>query len=297
MFQYKYKVPKSEFSTTYGSICIKNIVFQPNEIEKVLPDIVFEEENIKHMFAITDLTQQKKWNVYRRFIPKTRIETDMNTFVKECMDNNRSFYSFLAEGILGLVFRDIYKYRLAKGVIDISHTLTDSHTGVDACLYNLENNIIILGEAKFYGSLSEGINAIIDDLIHKNIKNKLESLQTNAENCEEAYEIIIRNLAIEKYDELLINEFVNQKIIFAGFVLHSELDVSKYVNQDFYDKYHISAKELEKNISDSLQHNEIQGDYEILLVHLPVSDKKSLVVKMIEMANAKLESMWEINCE
>lgn len=103
MFQYNYRVPKSEFNTTYGSVCIKNIVFEPNEIEKALPDIVFEEENIKHMFAITDLTQHKMRNVYRRFSPKGRITTDMNTFVKECMHCNSSFYSFLAEGILGLI--------------------------------------------------------------------------------------------------------------------------------------------------------------------------------------------------
>ena len=36
MFKYKYKVPKKEFDTTYGSICIENVIFEPNEIEKVL---------------------------------------------------------------------------------------------------------------------------------------------------------------------------------------------------------------------------------------------------------------------
>ena len=40
MFKYQYKVPKSELKTTYGSVCIENIVFDPNEIENALPDIV-----------------------------------------------------------------------------------------------------------------------------------------------------------------------------------------------------------------------------------------------------------------
>ena len=291
MFEYKYKVPKSEFKTTYGSICINNIVFEPNEIERVLPEIVFEDDNLKHMFAEDNLSQIKRKNIYRRFAPKSEITTDIDKFVEENIRNNKSFYSFLAEGILGLVFRDMFDYSLAKGVIDIGETLTDSHTGVDACMYNLEHNIIVLGEAKFYESLSLGINKIIDDLVGKSIKNKLESLQTGVENCEEAFQIVIKNLALEGYDELTVDQFMNQKIMFAGFVLHSETDISKYSNQDFYDNYFVSTQQLQKNVCDSLKHNNIQGDYEIILVHLPIKDKKSLIVKMIETSKAKLRSM------
>lgn len=291
MFEYKYKVPKNEFKTTYGSICINNIVFEPNEIERVLPDIVFEDDNLKHMFAEDNLSRVKRKNIYRRFAPKSEITTDIDKFVEENIRINKSFYSFLAEGILGLVFRDMFNYSLAKGVIDIGETLADSHTGVDACMYNLEHNIIVLGEAKFYESLSLGINKIIDDLVGKSIKNKLESLQTGVENCEEAFQIVIKNLALEEYDELTVDQFMNQKIMFAGFVLHSETDISKYSNQDFYDNYFVSTQQLEKNVCDSLKHNNIQGDYEIILVHLPIKDKKSLIVKMIETSKAKLRSM------
>lgn len=291
MFAYKYKVPKSEFKTTYGSICINNIVFEPNEIERVLPEIVFEDDNLKHMFAEDNLSRIKRKNIYRRFAPKSEITTDIDKFVEDNIRINKSFYSFLAEGILGLVFRDMFKYSLAKGVIDIGETLTDSHTGVDACMYNLEHNIIVLGEAKFYESLSLGINKIIDDLVGKSIKNKLESLQTGVENCEEAFQIVIKNLAIEEYEELTVDQFMSQKIMFAGFVLHSETDISKYSNQDFYDNYFVSTQQLQKNVCDSLKHNNIQGDYEIVLVHLPIKDKKSLIVKMIETSKEKLRSM------
>ena len=291
MFQYKYKVPKSKFKTTYGSICIENIVFEPNEIERVLPDIVFEDENLKHMFAEDNLSTMKRKNIYKRFKPRSKITTDIDKFVEVNIRTNKSFYSFLAEGILGLIFRDIYGYRLAKGVIDIGATLADVHTGVDACMYNLEHNIIVLGEAKFYESLSGGMNQIITDLVDKSIKNKLESLQTGVENCEEAYQIVIKNLALEDYDELTVDEFMNQRIVFAGFVLHSEADVSQYGNQDFYDKYVVSAQQLEKNVCDSLKHDDIEGDYEIKLVHLPIKDKKSLILKMIETSKVKLRSM------
>ena len=291
MFTYQYKVPKTELKTTYGSVCIENIVFEPSEIERVLPEIVFEDENLKHMFSETNLKLSKRKNIYKRFLPKSKITVDINQFIEDNIRINKSFYSFLAEGILGLVFRDIYNFDLARGVIDIGDTLTDSHTGVDACMFNLEHNVIVLGEAKFYETLTGGINKIISDFVEKSIKNKLESLQTKIENNDEAYQIVIKNLAIEEYKELTVNQFMNQKIIFSGFVLHSETDISQYGNQDFYDKYIISNQQLIDNIRNSLNDDDIEGDYEIILVHLPVEDKKSLIVKIMEMSKDKLENM------
>lgn len=291
MFKYMYKVPKNECKTTYGSLRINNIIFEPGEIERVLPEIIFEDENLKHMFAEDNLSRNKRRNIYRRFIPKSEMSPDISSFVKENISKNKSFYSFLAEGILGLVFRDLYDFNLAKGVIDIGETLSDSHTGVDACLYNLNENVIVLGEAKFYESLSGGINQIIEDLVKKSIKNKLESLQTAVENCDEANQIVIKNLKLEEYEELTVDQFMNQRIVFAGFVLHSEKDISQYNKSDFYEKYSVSTYQLEKNINDSLKHDDIEGDYEIILVHLPIKDKKSLIVKIIETSKDKLRSM------
>ncbi len=99
----------------------------------------------------------------------------------------------------------------------------------------------------------------------------MESLQTNVENCEEACQIVIKNLQLEDYDELTVEQFMNQRIVFAGFVLHSETDVSQYNKPDFYNKYFVSTQQLEKkNINDSLKHDDIEGKYEIILVHLPI---------------------------
>lgn len=291
MFEYMYKIPQNEYKTTYGSLRVSNIIFEPEEIERVLPEIIFDDANLKHMFAEDDLSRNKRKNIYRRFIPKSKMIPDISSFVETNIMTNKSFYSFLAEGILGLVFRDLYDFNLARGVIDIGETLSDSHTGVDACLYNLEYNVIVLGEAKFYESLSGGMNKIINDFIEKSIKNKLESLQTAVENCDEANQIVIKNLKLEEYDELTIDQFMNQNIVFAGFVLHSENDVSKYNEADFYEKYFVSTSQLEQNINKSLNYKDIQGDYKIILVHLPIKDKKSLIVKMIETSKEKLRSM------
>jgi|GEM_PF-1506418 hypothetical protein len=290
MFKYKYKVPKKEFDTTYGSICIENVIFEPNEIEKVLPEIILQDDNLKHMFAIEEITPSRRKNIYKRFIPKVKTTSDMYKYVQAAIDNNKTFYSFLAEGILGLVFRDMYNYNLARGVIDIQETLTDSHTGVDACMYNLKQNIIVLGEAKFYETLEGGLKKIISDFVEKGIKNKLESLQTGAENCEETNQIIIKNLTLDNYDELTVDQFMNQRIIFAGFVLHSEEDIIKYGEISFYDKFFISSQQLKDNICHSLN-NSVDGDYEIILIHLPIKDKKSLIIKMIETSKNKLRSV------
>lgn len=291
MFEYQYKVPKVELKTTYGSIGIKNIIFEPGEIEKALPDIVFDDENLKHMFAEEDLDNFKKRNIYRRFAPKTKTNLELEQFIDLSIASNVSFYSFLAEGILGLVFRDLYGYRLAKGIIDVNDTLNDSHTGVDACMYDLENNIIVLGEAKFYGSLYAGANQIIEDFIGKNIKNKLENLQSAAENCIQTSRIIIKNLGSDVYDELTVDQFMKQKMVFAGFVLHSETDISKYGNTDFYDVYKISTNALTENINKSLNTSDSKGEFEIIMVHLPIGNKKGLIAKMIETSRSKLHEL------
>lgn len=70
-----------------------------------------------------------------------------------------------------------------------------------------EYNVIVLGEAKFYESLSGGMNKIINDFVGKSIKNKLESLQTNVENCEEACQIVIKNLQLLSKDEKITVEY------------------------------------------------------------------------------------------
>lgn len=291
MFTYNYRLEKEDKQTMYGSICIDNIVFDTHEIEEKLPTIIFEDKNLKHMFAENDLNDFKRRNIYKRFCPKEKISCDMKAYINNCMKNNKSFYSFLAEGILGLVYRDIYKFDLAKGLIDIKDTLVDSHTGVDACMYDIKKSVIVLGEAKFYGDLSGGINAIISDFISKNIKNKLESMQTAAENNEATCNILLKNLGDGKYNELTIDEFMQQRLIFAGFVLHSEKNLKNYTNEKFYEKYDISAEKLKDNICKCINVNQLIYDYKIIIVHLPIVDKSELIVKMINESKLKLEDM------
>ena len=56
VFEYMYKIPQNENKTTYGSLRISNIIFEPKEIENKLPDIIFKNDNLKHMFVESDLS-------------------------------------------------------------------------------------------------------------------------------------------------------------------------------------------------------------------------------------------------
>lgn len=287
MFEYMNKIYKQIYKTTYGSVKINNVVFNPKIIEDELPELVLRDENLKHMFAELELSESKKINIYNRFIPKEKIRGSVKEYIDDSLKHNRTFYSFLAEGILGLVYRDLYSFDLAKGIIDMNETLTDSHNGVDACMYNIEKKCIVLGEAKFYQNLDSGVNAIVSDFMNKNIKNKIESLHIGTVNNELSRTIVIRNLQNGEYYNITVDEFLNQKIIFAGFVLHSEQNIKKYMNTDYYEKFSLSVEKLESNIKKSLCLDKIEGEYEIILVHLPINSKKELIMKMIEAATQK----------
>lgn len=291
LFTYKHKIPIKESHTTFGAVTIKDIFFDPSEIESKLPEIVLSDENIKYMFSAEYLSKDKRREIYNCFIPKDKVSNcKLHSYISEQLQKNVNFYSFLAEGILSLVFRDVEGYLLTKGVIDVFQTLSDSHSGVDACMYNLERQIIVLGEAKFYEKVEPAINNIINDFTKKNIRNKLESLQRISENSEETRKIIINNISNNNYDELTIKEFINQKIIFAGFVLHSESNVKKFEMPNYYYKFDISQKLIEENVN-SCVNGKVKECYEIVLTHLPIESKKKLIEKMIENSRLKLQEL------
>lgn len=297
MFYGKYFVNKEVIRTKYGSICIENIEFNPRDLQEVLPNIIFEEENLKFMFSETELDIFSRLNIFKRFIPKSAPRELTVDYVSNSISNNSNFYSFLSEGILGLVYRDLYNFQLSKGLIDVLDTENDTHTGVDACMYDKENNVIILGEAKFYDNLNAGINKIIEDFTEKKIKNKIESLIRAVENNRIANEIVIKNIEKQNYEEYSLEEFLNQKILFAGFVLHSATNVKNYGMETFYDGYNINSEMLKENIKNSLSIGEIKADYNIVIVHLPIKDKKELIVKILEMAKEKANELRGETCE
>ena len=165
-FYLKNKVEKHIISTNYGLVAINNIHFGPLETENYLPNIIFDDDNLKFMFQKNKLNPHMRHLILNRFIPNNRTTT-LTKYIQDSLEQNKNFYSFLAEGMLALIFRDINNYELATGIIDATDTLNDTHSGVDACMFDRENSVLVLGEAKFYSGFKDGIDAIIDDFKNK----------------------------------------------------------------------------------------------------------------------------------
>ncbi len=284
MFENNYTVDFIDIGAKYGSIKIKNIVFNPIDIENNILKIIFDDKNIMHMFEENNLDSFNRKNIYSRFIPQEKMLPSTKEYIKKGIEKNKNFYSFLAEGILALVFRDIYGYELSKGVIDVTETLTYTHTGVDSCMYNLENSIIVLGEAKFYENLKGGIKSIINDFTKKGIISKLSSLQKIAKSNKISNSIVIKNLENNNYDGLSLEQFLNQKIFFVGFVMHSNIESDLKYDDSFYSTYKLSTKGIKDNIDVKLGKKINKGNYEIIMVHLPINEKKDLIEKVIDTA-------------
>ncbi len=53
-------VYKESIKTKFGVISINNIKFDSLQIQRFLPDIVFEDENLKFMFQETSISNRKK---------------------------------------------------------------------------------------------------------------------------------------------------------------------------------------------------------------------------------------------
>lgn len=286
MFEYKYEV---NLNAKFGVTCIRDVIFSKTDIEENLPKITLEDNNLMHMFSEEKVNNDILYKIYNRFTPSIEVGLELSDFIDKSL-SNRTFYSFLAEGILSLVFRDIYNYKLSNGVIDVNDTLSDTHTGVDACMYDLDKEIIVLGEAKFYSTLKGGLNAIIKDFQGKSILNKLDKLKRLSENDEKSYKIVLKNLNKDRYDEITLNEFMNQKIIFAGFVLHGEdKNIEEYIIESHYEEYSISSDMIKNNIEKCLDCNIEKNNIEIILIHLPINDKKELIEKTIKEARKKKE--------
>lgn len=293
MFELYKDVKKENVKTQFGVIAIKNVKFDSKDIQNVVKELVFEDNNLKFMFQENDLSDKKKSLILKRFLPN-ELNSDINEFIDNSISKNKTFYSFLAEGILGLVFRDLYKFDLSVGIIDINQTLNDTHTGADACMFDKTKNILILGEAKFYKVFKYGMKAVIDDFLKKSIFNKLDSFKRKIENNDNSYNVVIKNLKQSnqygKSYNISLSEFLDQKIIFAGFVLHgNEIEMKKYLSDNFYDCFKVSVEDLINNIKKDVKKEFNNPDYEIFLFHLPINDKKELIKEVIDMARLKYD--------
>ena len=275
---------KDIFNTSYGLLTIDNVGISPEKLEKYCSEILLQKDNLQFIFDKTINCDEDLVSMLELFLP-IDVAEDIKVYIEDAINKNVNFYSFFAEALLAVALKDIYDYKLVSAAVDINDTLVDSHTGADACLYDDKNNILILGEAKFYKNFSEGLNKIIEDLTSKKgFLNKISSFYKHCKNNQQSKSIIIKQLGKTNLMIIPLDEFLSTDIIYAGFTLHEHTGkVDKYLNEKFYDSFDVSAEKISKNIVDTLG-KEIKTKHRIMLLHLPINSKKDLIDKVIENA-------------
>lgn len=282
------KHEKVEINTTYAILTINKIHISPDKLETFCSEILFQKENMEFIFDKKIKSVSDENDMIDFFIPVTANDNAIEEYILNSMKRNVNFYSFFAEALLTVALKDIYNYDLTSAAVDINNTVIDGHTGADECLYDEKNEVLVLGEAKFYKNFHDGLNKIITDFTSENgFLNKLISFKKHCSNNIQSRSIILKKLNKTDIHLLTIEEFLSMNITYAGFVLHEHTgNLNKYVDNNFYDIYNISAEKISSNIEKCLN-KKIKTNHNVLLIHLPINSKKDLINKIIEIAKKK----------
>ena len=286
------KKEQKENKTTFGLLSVEEIEIGSKELQKYISEIILNKSNLEFIFCDKIEDIEDYFNMIKRFVPDDEV-VDIEAYVKDNLSKNFNFYSFLAEALLPLIFKDLFNYKLTSAVISINDSITDGHTGADSCMFDNDNNLLVLGESKFYQDVNAGFRAIITNLTEQDgFKNKISSFKRNIENNRESKAIIIKQLNRGSLSKLSFDEFLSMNILYSGFVLHDhKVKIDTYLKNDYYDKYLISAENISKNIKDVFGIDEKKLNHTILFVHLPIYDKKDLIKMVIEKAESVLEDI------
>ncbi len=285
------QIEKEKEKTKIGLLTINNIKICPDKLQEYVSEIMLSNENLEFVFNHPIETKRDNINMLKTFLPAV-VESDLEQKLQEYIDRNVNFYSFFAEALLAVAYRDVFNFNLCSAVLDMNCTPVDTNTGVDACMYDEKNNTLVLGEAKFYKSLSSGIKAIKTDLTENDgFLNKLDSFKRRAENNEESNYIILRALNKREFETISLEAFLGLKIIYSGFVLHEHTGkTDKYEQDKYYNDYIFTAKEISDNIKKILG-KDIVTNHSIALLHLPIKNKKELIKLIIQNAKNKIEEV------
>lgn len=264
--------------TTFGVLSFENVLFDPDLFETYVIESVLSKENLSFIFQTpaNDSCSYKK--MLKRFVPSSRPE-NLQAYIEDFCKDHHAFYSFLAEALLPIAYRDVYDFKLILACIAINQTLVDQDTGADACMVDFSKKQFVLGEAKFYQSYREGMTCVANNFIKSNgFYNKLDSLKRAVDNNDATHKIVIRELGKTETTEFSLEEFLELNISFSGFVLHeASCPIEKYLDSHFlYDEIDLSVKKIEDNIQDvcPLPKN---GKYTVTLFHLPIQNKQKLI--------------------
>ena len=248
---------------------IYNHSLSDEELDDVISKMLFEKKVLSYLFtASLEVDEENYVNMVRRFIPEEFFGKEAYILqkwdaykenIKSLIESNHSFYSFFAEALMSYLHYKYLNQSLIIGVINVEETLTDQKTGTDACMYS--DDVLVLGEAKFYKDFNSARDKIIEDFSSKSLINKVKGFY-RAHN-----KILVHLKNINGITKTVpYEEFINYNIVLSGFILHNQKTPYEYKKIDEITK----VEGLKK--------------YDVVFYHLPIPSKEELIYKIIKRA-------------
>jgi len=233
------------------------------ELDEYILQVIYDADKLNYLFQPhKSLTDNDRVLQLQRFIETdfcNREEEVTNEEIWQYINNNNneSYYSFFAEALLARLNIDYIDKKLVTGVINIGDNLTKVATGADVCMFSEEN--LVLGEAKFYSSFSQGLRKVIND---ESINSKLNDFIKQVMSANTV--IILKNIE-GSVSHKSASEIRSFPLILSGFVLHNKNKTNNY-NRTYKSVNSISLVNFPEK-------------YKIHLYHLPIESKEELIFK------------------
>lgn len=268
---------KNFYNVEIINATIKDLYITDYDLDEYISEIATCDDVLEFVFNLNPKDINNKFIMIKRFIPNQK-STDLYEYIEEKMKNNKNFYSFFAELLHTIIMRDFFGYELCAAVVTVDSTLIDTHTGVDACMVDIQNGVFSFCESKFYVDPISAFEKINNDFTSgSGFFNKIENFYNKVIAFNKTPIILKRITDLNIYN-LDINSFLEFKILFSGFVLHN--DGKKY-DESYYNRIKLNKKSIMKKISSVFNIEEDKIKIDVVLIHLPISEKKKLIHKII----------------
>lgn len=253
----KSKCSKYEFSIYEHTLTLA-------ELDNYILEILYDETKLNYLFQVNEpLKKEDRIKQLQRFIgnpfrnrEEQVIDNDISKNIKD-NENKQAYYTFFAEALLARLNIDFIDDKLITGVLKIGDNISVTGHGADACMYS--DDVLVLGEAKFYSDLYGGAYKILTD---KSFISKLEDFISRVNG---ANNIILKTITGDITTKTE-DEIKKMPLILSGFVLHTK--------EDTMTKYDKSYKLVE-----NININSFPIHYKINLYHLPIESKNELIFK------------------
>lgn len=239
-------------------------VLSLSDLDNYILETLYDEAKLNYLFQVDEpLKKEDRIKQLQRFIGnpfRNREENVLDSEILKNIEDNKhkqSYYTFFAEALMSRLNVDFINSKLITGVLKIGDNVSITGHGSDACMYC--DDILVLGEAKFYGNLYGGCYKIIKDI---SFNSKLEDFISRLNG---ASNIILKGI----YGDITTkteDQIKEMPLKLTGFVLHT-----KEIPDTKYSKSY--------KLVDKIQIQDFPVHYKIHLYHLPIESKNDLIFK------------------